>query len=61
MKPVILEHLEEIPTRMLQEELNRREGVQYFEVGPYVQVQIYAGNVLVLSDKGPCTITHNYD
>ena len=61
MKAEILEFLESIPTRMLQEELDRREGVQTFAVGSYVPVSIYIGSELVLEELGPCIITHNYD
>jgi len=61
MKPVILEHLEGIPTKLLQEELARREGVQSFVIGPYVEFDLYVGSELVLLGAGPCTITHNYD
>ena len=61
MKAELLTILEGIPTRFIQEELDRRAGVQSFVIGPYVPFKLYIADELVLDHSGPCTITHNYD
>jgi len=56
-----LEFLHTVPTRYLQEELSRRDGIESFVIGSYVPVEVYAGDERILETSGPCTITHNYD
>ncbi|HEV7268174.1 MAG TPA: BC1881 family protein [Falsiroseomonas sp.] len=56
-----VEALRAVPTCDLQWELERREGVQAFILGPDTQVEITVDGVRRYSGQGPMTVTVNID
>lgn len=53
--------LHDAPTRELQWELDRREGVHAYRLGPDAAVEITVVGVLRYAGPGPMTVTVNRD
>ena len=50
-----------VPTCELQWELERREGVTVYKLGPEPRFSIVVDGAVVHDGKGPCTLTVNID
>jgi len=50
-----------VPTCELQWELERREGIKAYKLGPEPRFSIMVDGVVVHDGKGPCTLTVNID
>ena len=50
-----------VPTCELQWELERREGVTVYKLGPEPRFSVVVDGAVVHEGKGPCTLTVNID
>jgi len=53
--------LADAPTCELQWELERREGIMVYKLGPEPRFSVIVDGAVVHEGKGPCTLTVNVD
>ena len=53
--------LQDAPTCELQWELERREGVHAYRLGPDIEVEVIVGGERRYAGRGPMTVTVNRD